>query len=69
MVVAVGQIATQNVTLAVGATSETVEVSATAQLLQTDTAQLSTELGLEQLENIVKDHERRIKALEAAKKD
>jgi len=50
--VAVGQITTQDIKLAVGAASETVEVSSSAQLLQTDTPQLATELSLEQLENI-----------------
>jgi hypothetical protein len=50
--VAIGQITTQNLALTVGAASETVEVSATAQLLQTDSAQLSTSVSLEQLQNI-----------------
>jgi hypothetical protein len=50
--VAIGQIVMQNIGLALGAASETIEVSATSQLLQTDTAEMSTELSLEQLENI-----------------
>jgi hypothetical protein len=50
--VATGQIATQNIQLTVGATSETVEVSATAQLLQTDSADLSTQFDLQQLQSV-----------------
>ncbi len=50
--VAVGQITTQNLTLSLGAASETVEVNATTQLLQTDSAQLSTTVTLEQLQDI-----------------
>lgn len=48
----IGQITTQNLAMAIGAASETIEVSATAQLLQTDTAQLSTAVTLDQLQNI-----------------
>ena len=50
--VVTGQISTQNVQLTVGATSETVEVSAGAQLLQTDSADLSTQFELEQLQSV-----------------
>jgi hypothetical protein len=50
--VSVGQITTQDVKLAVGSATETIQVNTTAQLLQTDTPQLSTSLSLEQLENI-----------------
>jgi hypothetical protein len=50
--VAVGQIVTQNLALALGSTSQTVEVTATSQILQTDSPQLSTEVGYEQLQNI-----------------
>ena len=50
--VSIGQITTQNLAMAIGATSETIEVSATAQLLQTDTAQLSTAVTLNELQNI-----------------
>ncbi|MGA3335078.1 MAG: carboxypeptidase regulatory-like domain-containing protein [Terracidiphilus sp.] len=50
--VAVGQITTQSIQLTVGSASETIEVSATTQLLQTDTAQLSTSVTLDQLQNI-----------------
>jgi hypothetical protein len=50
--VSVGQITTQDVKLALGSATETIEVNTTAQLLQTDTPQLSTSLSLEQLENI-----------------
>ena len=50
--VAVGQITTQDLKLAVGAATEIVEVLATEQLLQTDTAQLSTTVSLEQLQDI-----------------
>ncbi len=50
--VPLGQTVAQNLTLTVGTASETVEVSATTQLLQTDTAQLSTSVSLEQLQNL-----------------
>jgi hypothetical protein len=50
--VSVGQITTQDLRLAVGAATETIEVNATTQLLQTDTAQLSTAVSMQQLENI-----------------
>lgn len=50
--VAVGQITTQSLQLTVGSASETIEVNATTQLLQTDTAQLSTSVTLDQLQNI-----------------
>lgn len=52
VIVGIGQIVTQNLSLALGSASETIQVSATSQLLQTDTAQLSTEVTLEQLQNI-----------------
>lgn len=48
----IGQITTQDLKLTVGAASETIEVNATAQLLQTDTADLSTEIAYEQVQNI-----------------
>ncbi|MFP5248247.1 MAG: carboxypeptidase regulatory-like domain-containing protein, partial [Acidobacteriota bacterium] len=50
--VAVGQIVAQNITLMVGAASETVRVSPTPQLLQTDTAQFSTNLSFNEIQNI-----------------
>lgn len=50
--VSLGQTANQNVKLAVGTASQTVEVSATSQLLQTDTAQLSSNVSLEELQNL-----------------
>lgn len=50
--VAVGEIVTQNLQLALGEMSQTIEVTAASQLLQTDTAQLSTEVNFDQLQNI-----------------
>ncbi len=50
--VGVGQVAVQNLVLGLGSTSQTIEVTAAAQLLQTDSAQLSTQVSTEQLENI-----------------
>jgi hypothetical protein len=50
--VTVGQIATANVKLTVGSASETVEVTASAQLLQPDNAELSTEFDFEQLQSV-----------------
>ncbi|MGO9775235.1 MAG: carboxypeptidase regulatory-like domain-containing protein [Terracidiphilus sp.] len=50
--VAIGQITTQNIALALGAASETIQVSSTSQLLQVDTAQLSTEVSFEQMQAI-----------------
>src|SRR5271166_3305501 len=50
--VTLGQTATANISLALGATSETVEVSATGQLLQTEDANLSTDIGARQIENL-----------------
>lgn len=50
--VAIGQIATQDIRLKLGATSQTVEVTAAPQLLQTDTAQLSTTVNMQQIQNI-----------------
>ena len=50
--VAVGQSVTQNIALSLGSASQTVDVTATAQMLQTDTAQLSTTVDTAQLENI-----------------
>jgi hypothetical protein len=52
VVVSIGQIVTQNITLSLGSQSQTVEVNATAQMLQTDTAEFNTTLDTEQLENI-----------------
>ena len=50
--VATGQITTQNLQLTLGSASETVEVSAGSQLLQTDSADLSTQFDLQQLQNV-----------------
>lgn len=50
--VAIGQIATQNLALSLGEASETIQVSAAPQLLQTDTAELTTTVSLEQLQDI-----------------
>ena len=50
--VAVGQVTTQNIQLSLGSTSQTVEVTAEAQLLQADTPQLTTTVNMEQLQNI-----------------
>jgi hypothetical protein len=50
--VATGQVTTQNIQLTLGAASETVEVSAGSQLLQTDSADLSTQFDLQQLQNV-----------------
>jgi hypothetical protein len=50
--VGVGQIATQNMQLPLGQASETIEVTAAPQLLQTDTANLSTQVNIEQIRNI-----------------
>ena len=50
--VSLGQIVTLNIRLAVGATTETVDVTAAPQLLQTDSAELSTGVNLEQLQNL-----------------
>jgi len=50
--VTIGQIITQNLHLSLGAASETVHVDANAQLLQTDDAQLNTEINLEQLQAV-----------------
>lgn len=50
--VAVGQVATENLTLRMGSTSETVEVTASSQLLQSDSPELSTEVSFDQLQNI-----------------
>lgn len=51
-VVTIGTITTQNVQLTVGATTETVEVNATTQLLQTENAELNTEVPLEVLQSV-----------------
>jgi hypothetical protein len=50
--VAVGQVLTQNLTLSIGSNLETVEVTATAQLLQTDSAELNTEFDYQQLQSV-----------------
>jgi hypothetical protein len=50
--VVIGQVTTQTMQLSLGAASETVEVSATNQLLQTDSADLSTQFDLQQLQNV-----------------
>ncbi|HTX75319.1 MAG TPA: TonB-dependent receptor [Terracidiphilus sp.] len=52
VVVTIGSITTQNVQLTVGAATETVEVSAMTQLLQTENAELNTEVSLEVLQGI-----------------
>jgi hypothetical protein len=51
-VVTVGQISTVTVQIAVGSTSETVEVTAQAQLLQPDSPELSTQFEFEQLQSV-----------------
>jgi hypothetical protein len=51
-VVTLGQIATVTVQLAVGSASETVEVTAQAQLLQPDSPELSTQFEYEQLQSV-----------------
>ncbi len=50
--VAVGQVTEQNIQLSLGSASQTVQVTAEAQLLQADTPDLSTTVTLEQLQNI-----------------
>ncbi|MGC9158134.1 MAG: carboxypeptidase regulatory-like domain-containing protein [Terracidiphilus sp.] len=50
--VGIGQVVMQNLSLSLGATSQTVEVTAAAQLLQTENAQMTTEVNQEQLETI-----------------
>lgn len=50
--VAIGQVVNQNLRLKLGETSQTVQVTAEPQMLQTDTAQLSTTVNLQQLQNI-----------------
>ena len=50
--IAVGQMASQDLRLKLGETSQTIEVTAAPQLLQTDTAQLSTTVNLQQIQNI-----------------
>jgi hypothetical protein len=50
--VSVGQQLTQSLQLTVGAGTETVEVSATGEMLQTDSADLSTQFNLEQLQSV-----------------
>jgi hypothetical protein len=52
VVVSVGQQLTQTLQLTVGAGTETVEVSATGEMLQTDSADLSTQFNLEQLQSV-----------------
>lgn len=52
VVVTVGQISTRDISLAVGSPTETVEVSAGAQLLQPDSAELSTGFEYEQLQSV-----------------
>jgi hypothetical protein len=51
-VVTTGQISTSNIRLTVGAATETVEVTAGAQLLQTDSAELSSQFQYEQLQSV-----------------
>jgi hypothetical protein len=50
--VSVGQVSTVPIKLTVGSSSETVEVSAEAQLLQTDSAELNTSFSYEQLQSV-----------------
>jgi hypothetical protein len=50
--VGVGQISTINVQLAVGQASQTVEVTAAAPLLQTETGNISTTFNTQQIENV-----------------
>jgi len=47
-----GQTAAANIRLALGNASETVEVSATGQMLQTEDANVSTDIGARQIENL-----------------
>jgi hypothetical protein len=51
-VVALGQVATVPFHLNVGSAAETVEVTETAQLLQTDSAELNTSFSFEQLQSV-----------------
>jgi len=51
-VVSLGQVATVPLHLKVGSEAETVEVTETAQLLQTDSAELNTSFSYEQLQNV-----------------
>jgi hypothetical protein len=51
-VVALGQVATVPLHLNVGSAAETVEVTETAQLLQTDSAELNTSFSFEQLQSV-----------------
>ena len=50
--VGVGQISTVNIQLAVGQASQTVEVTAAAPLLQTETGNISTTFNTQQIENV-----------------
>ena len=48
----IGAITSQNIQLSMGSTAETIEVVAGSQLLQTDSAELSTSIDLEQLQTV-----------------
>jgi hypothetical protein len=61
--VTAGQIARIDVRLAVGALAETVTVTSSAQLLQTDKADISTELGSEEIVNLPLNQYRNYQAL------
>ena len=50
--VGIGQIATQNLQLSLGEAVQTVEVTAAPQLLQTESAELSSQVNFQQLQNI-----------------
>lgn len=50
--VAVGQVSSLNIQLAVGQASQTVEVTAAAPLLQTETGNISTTFNTQQIENV-----------------
>jgi hypothetical protein len=52
VVVGVGQVATENIRLALGTAAQTVEVSANEELLQVEDADVSTAVSLEQTQNL-----------------
>jgi hypothetical protein len=52
VIVSVGQVATQNIRMALGTAAQTVEVSANEELLQVEDADVSTAVTLEQTQNL-----------------
>jgi outer membrane receptor protein involved in Fe transport len=52
VMVGVGQIVTQEIRLSLGAASETIQVTSESQILQTDTADMTTEVTMQQLQTI-----------------